>query len=129
MSFAGEDRDYVRSVAHELKKKKVRVFYDEFEEVKLWGKNLYTHLDEVYRAKAKYCVIFLSEHYKTKAWTNHERESAQARAFEENVEYILPVKLGDVEIPGIRPTVGYLDGRKITPTQISELIYRKIYGF
>jgi len=40
LSFAGEDRGYVRSVAEGLKAKGVSVFYDEFEEVALWGENL-----------------------------------------------------------------------------------------
>ena len=129
LSFAGEDRDYVRSTALELRKKRVRIFYDEFEEVNLWGKDLYSHLDDIYRKKAKYCVIFLSEHYKNKAWTNHERESAQARAFEENEEYILPVMISKVEIPGVRSTVGYIDAEKYSSEQLAELIYKKIHGF
>jgi hypothetical protein len=31
----------------------------------------------------------------------------------ENREYILPVRLDDTEIPGISPTVGYLDFQKV----------------
>jgi hypothetical protein len=45
LSFAGEDRNYVSEVAEELTKKEVRVFYDKYEEVDLWGKELYEHLD------------------------------------------------------------------------------------
>ena len=40
LSFAGEDREYVEQVALFLKKKNIAVFYDYFEEVDLWGKNL-----------------------------------------------------------------------------------------
>src|SRR5262245_39904870 len=43
LSFAGEDRDYVKRVAEELHRRQVRVFYDQFEISHLWGKNLYTH--------------------------------------------------------------------------------------
>jgi hypothetical protein len=68
----------------------------------LFGKNLYTHLSDVYQNQARYCVMFLSKHYAKKAWTNHEREAAQARAFREHEEYILPVRLDDTEIPGMR---------------------------
>ena len=80
LSFAGEDRDYVRRVASELKRKGVRVFYDEYEEVDLWGKDLYVHLDDIYKNAARYCVLFVSQHYAKKLWTNHERRSAQERA-------------------------------------------------
>jgi hypothetical protein len=31
----------------------------------------------------------------------------------ENREYILPVRLDDTEIPGLTPTIGYLDFYKI----------------
>ena len=44
LSFAGEDREYVDFIANELKAKGVRVFYDKFETVKLWGKDLYQYL-------------------------------------------------------------------------------------
>jgi hypothetical protein len=126
LSFAGEDRDYVDKVATMLQNKDIQVFYDKFEEAELWGKNLYTYLDNIYRNSAKYCVIFISEHYARKLWTNHERESAQARAFQENQEFILPVRLDDTQIPGILPTVYYVDGNKISPAGLVELIIKKL---
>ena len=72
--------------------------------------------------------MFLSEYYAQKVWTNHERESAQARAFEENREYILPVRLDDTEIPGILPTVGYLDLRSMTIEQVYQVLVEKLSG-
>ncbi|MBW3661186.1 MAG: TIR domain-containing protein [Gemmatimonadetes bacterium] len=59
LSFAGEDRDYVDGVAALLKKDRLRVFYDRYEQVELWGKDLYQHLDTVYRQRAQYCVVFI----------------------------------------------------------------------
>ena len=44
LSFAGEDRVYVQDIAKKLKAKGIKVFYDEFEEAKLWGKDLYQYL-------------------------------------------------------------------------------------
>jgi hypothetical protein len=70
--------------------------------------------------------MLLSQHYRDKLWTNHERQSAQARAFSENQEYILPVKLDDTEIPGIRGTVGYVDGRKVGPAEVAIMITQKL---
>jgi len=126
LSFAGEDREYVEKVAAYLKDKGINVFYDDYEKVKLWGKDLYVHLDEVYRKKAKYCVMFLSRAYASKVWTNHERSSAQARAFQEKNEYILPARFDDTEIPGIKPTVGYIDLKQYTPEKFGELVIEKI---
>ena len=126
LSFAGEDRDYVEQVAQYLGKSGVRVFYDKAEQINLWGKDLYVHLDEVYRAKARYCIMFISKSYKEKLWTNHERESAQARAFEEKGEYILPARFDDTEIPGIRPTIGYINLRLLSPQKFGQIILKKI---
>ena len=116
LSFAGEDRTFVEQVEKHLTAAGVKVFYDRNEEVDLWGKDLYTHLDSIYRQRARYCVMFISQAYARKVWTNHERESAQARAFSENAEYILPARFDDTEIPGVRPTTGYIDLRNILLT-------------
>lgn len=126
LSFAGEEREYVEKVAEFLQSQGIRVFYDRFEDTTLWGKDLFVHLDEIYRKKARYCVMFLSKDYASKVWTKHERESAQARALDEKSEYILPARFDDTEIPGIRPTIGYIDLRKKSPEEFASLILRKL---
>ena len=112
LSFAGEDRKYAEQLARLLIRQEITVFYDEYERSALWGQDLYQYLSEVYQKKAKYCVIFVSEHYVRKRWTNVECRAALARAFKENSPYILPIKLDDAEIPGILPTVGYMSWHK-----------------
>lgn len=125
-SFAGEDRDYVDQVAYYIRHRGISVFYDNYNRVELWGKDLYVHLDEIYRKESRYCVIFASAHYKKKLWTNHERKSAQARAFSEHSEYILPARFDDTEIPGIPPTIGYIDLRTLNPKEFAEMISEKV---
>lgn len=126
LSFAGEDRSYVRTVAESLRTHNIRIFYDEFELANIWGKNLYEYLDEIYRKKARYCIVFLSKNYSRKVWTTHERESAQARALMGSEEYILPARFDDTEIPGVKPTVAYIDLSKLTPEAFTEVILKKI---
>lgn len=126
LSFAGEDRKYVSKVADELLKLQISVFYDEYEEVNLWGKDLYQHLNGVYKDRCQYCVIFISKHYAEKLWTNHELKSAQARAFEENREYILPARFDNTEIVGLNNTVGYVECNKHTPTELAKKIFDKV---
>ncbi len=128
LSFAGEDRQYAKKLADLIDAGGYSVFYDEYELVKLWGENLYEHLSSVYKDQARYCVMFLSEHYARKLWANHERQSAQARAFEENQGYILPVRIDDTEIPGILPTVGYLDLRSMKIEEIYQALVYKLSG-
>ena len=126
LSFAGEDRQHAKALSDLLKAGGYWFFYDENELAQLWGKNLYDYLSSVYKDRARYCVMFLSQHYERKLWTNHERQMAQARAFQENREYILPVRLDDTEIPGIPPTVGYLDLRMMTIEEVYEVLVKKL---
>jgi len=127
LSFAGENRDYVEMVARGLRERDVRVFYDEDEKTKLWGKNLTEHFDRIYRKASRYCVMFISEHYARKPWTRHERRSALARALEEEEEeYILPARFDDTDLEGIPSTVSYLDLTEIAPATLVEHIAEKL---
>lgn len=129
MSFAGEDREVAASIAENLVMKGINVFYDEYEQANLWGKDLYVHLTKVYRDESKYCLMVISENYAKKQWTNHERKAAQARAFQENSEYILPLKLDDAEIEGVLGTTGYIDYRYTSLERVIDLITEKIIQY
>ena len=127
LSFAGERRDYVERVAARLRDLDVAVFYDEYETVALWGKDLYEHLSRVYTEYSRFCVLFASREYEEKVWTTHERRSAQARALQGiDANYILPARFDDTVIPGVRETIGYVDLRFCQPEKLAELIAQKI---
>ena len=126
ISFAGEDRDIAREIANSLAAQNIKVFFDEFEKEKLWGTNLYDHLSHVYTYAAKFCIILISENYSKKSWTNFERRNAQARAFRESREYILPVRLDKTELPGLPETVGYLSFDDTTVNEIVESVKLKL---
>lgn len=128
LSFAGEDRIYVKEIAKKLKAKGLKVFYDEFEEANLWGKDLYQYLHYIYKENAIFCIIFVSSNYIKKAWTKHELKAAQNRAFLENNEYILPLRLEkNIKLPGLTDTTGYIDIEGRTANQIVKLICEKVY--
>ncbi len=59
-------------------------------------------------------------------WTRHERRAALARAMAERVEYVLPARFDDTEIPGLNPVVGYLDLKEVSPKQLGEMILQKL---
>lgn len=126
LSFAGEQRDYVREVADHLAVHNIQVFYDEFEEAELWGKDLYEHLAEIYSRRARYCIIFASAEYAAKIWTGHERRLAQERALREKGEYILPARFDDTNIPGLNANVAYIDLARKSPAQIADLFLKKL---
>lgn len=126
LSFAGENREYVEQVAGFIEGRGVVVFYDRYEEVTSWGKNLQEHFDSIYRLQARYCVMFISKHYANNVWTREERRAAFARAMAERDEYVLPARFDDTEIPGLNPSVHYLSLNGVTPHQFGEKILQKL---
>jgi len=128
LSSAGEDRVYVTRLPNCFEEKGVRIFYDEFAIAETWGADLYVFLDEVYRKKSRFAAVFISQHYAAKRWTTHERQSIQARALNELGPYLLPVRLDDSDLPGLRPTIGYVDARRFKIEQLVDLIQKKLDG-
>lgn len=126
LSFAGEDRAYVQKVAKILADAGAKIFYDEFESVSLWGKDLVEHLQDIYQYQARYCVLFISQHYVSKPWPTHERRSAQARALVASEEYLLPARFDDTPVPGLPPTIGYIDLRSLTPEEFASRVLEKL---
>jgi hypothetical protein len=128
LSFAGEQRDYVELIAKELKKAGLKVFYDQDEDIvpKLWGRDLGEYLDYIYRQASRFCLMFISTDYAEKEWTRHERRSALARVIEEGGDYLLPARFDDTELPGLRPTTGYLDLREIAPNTLVQYVLKKL---
>ena len=125
LSFAGEDRDYVEQVAALLQASGIKVFYDKFETVQLWGKNLADHLGEIYGKRPRFVVMFVSKYYPHKGWPTHERQSAQARAIRENKIVLLPARFDNTEIPGLPVTTGYIDLRQTASAELAEMIKQK----
>ena len=126
ISYAGEDRAFAVQVARLLKTSKVNVFYDGFEKATLWGEDLLSYLTDLYKLRANYCLMFLSKNYARKLWTNHERKAAQSRAFRENRAYILPVRIDNTKIPGVRERIIYLKWKEEGAKGISQCAVEKL---
>lgn len=127
LSFAGEQRDYVGQVGRALERAGLSYFIDSREETRMWGKDLAAFLEELFRERARYCVMFLSQDYVRKAWPAWEGRAAMARSvMEEHREYVLPVRFDDAEFPGLRPSIKYLDARRLSPEEIADSIIEKV---
>ncbi|MGX4804359.1 toll/interleukin-1 receptor domain-containing protein [Bradyrhizobium guangdongense] len=126
LSFAGEDRKHAERLAAILSRNKVAVFYDNSFKADLWGKDLYQHLQAIYKEQSRYCVVFVSKSYLKKAWTKHELKQVQARAFGQDREYILPLRVDDAVLPGLNRTVGYIDLRTHSLDQVASLLLAKL---
>jgi hypothetical protein len=125
LSFAGEQREYVSRVATRLASRGIKVFYDEFYESQLWGKNLPGYFKEVYYSKSNFCIMFVSKEYVTKMWPEHERKYAIMRDIEEFGDYILPVVFDKVNVPGLDPGKKYLLAEEYEPEQIANFFIEK----
>jgi len=128
ISFAGEDRPVARNLATRLLARSYRVFYDEFHQADLWGEDLAQRLAAVYGEESRYCVIVVSENYAVKVWPRQELRSALAGALfaGDRDAYILPLRLDDTRLPGLLPTIGYLDLRNVGLDYVANLLYQKI---
>ena len=113
LSFAGEDREFVEEIASALKKTGVRLFLDSDQLAEMWGEDLVEYFDQVFRTRSRYALIFVSRFYGDRMWPRHERRSALARGLEDSRPYVLPIRLDDSALDGLRPTVGYLDARRL----------------
>lgn len=126
LSFAGEQREYVQRVAAGLEAAGVPYFFDERAAIAMWGEDLVVYLDRVYRQSSRFAVVFVSDAYAAKVWPRAEFRSALARAIEEKGPYILPVRFDDTELPGLLPTVSYLDARRMRPEEIVQSLLQKL---
>ncbi|WP_414463643.1 TIR domain-containing protein [Hyphomicrobium sp. DY-1] len=126
LSFAGEQRAYVREVARHLVARGVAVFYDEFEATNLWGKDGVEYFHKVFTKDARHAVMFISEAYVAKKWTRHERRSALSRAISADDEYLLPVRFDDTPLPGIPDTLQYLRAADFSPAALTVKICEKL---
>nr|QEO73577.1 hypothetical protein [uncultured bacterium] len=128
ISFAGEDRVIAEEIATKLLARRYSVFYDRFEQHKLWGEDLGGRLSDVYSEQSRYCVIVVSHNYANKVWTRLEFSSAVAGAIfgDSRDAYVLPLRLDDTKLSGLRPTVGYLDLRLLDVPEVVDLLVRKI---
>ena len=127
ISFAGEDRKTAKQLANALKKKGIKVFYDNDERSNLLGKDLFQYLYKIYNENALFFIPLISEHYIEKPWAVHELKAAQEREFNNNDdEYILPIIMDETKVPAIPTTKGYLDLRVLSVNRISTIIYEKV---
>ena len=126
LSFAGEQREYVEDVARALHARGVSVFYDNFERVSLWGRDLGEEFQRIYEHGSSKVVMFVSGEYVEKYWTRHERRSALSRHIRERKEYVLPVRFDGSDVPGLPSNTAYLWANEHPPVELATMIAEKL---
>ena len=123
LSFAGAQRGYVEQVAGALKARGVRCFYDDDEQIDLWGKYLAEELPAIYSERAAAAVVFISAEYAARDWTRLERRAALSRAVRERQEYVLPA---GSTTPRCWTDIATVDLRPRTPQEFAAMIAAKL---
>jgi hypothetical protein len=134
-SFAGEQRELVRSIAGAVEERlgQGTVFYDEWFEHYIAGSDADTRLQEIYGRKAELVVVSVSANYGGKPWTLAEHEAIRAlhmrlRASDDTKDTfrILPLRTGEGEVKGILFNNICPDVRQKPVAQTAELIVNRL---
>jgi hypothetical protein len=131
-SFAGEQRDLVRSIAEELERQlgATGVFLDEWFEHYLAGDNADLKLQKIYGEQCDLVVVCVSERYGGKPWTLAEHAAVRARQMkctnEKEKLGVLPIRVGDGDVEGILFNTIVPDVRGRTTRQAAELIIERL---
>jgi hypothetical protein len=126
ISYASEDKTIAKELAERMKLKQIRVFFDEFYKADLWGKSLSARFRESFGENTEFVLVLLSKHYAVKNWTDFEFSIARGEAKNRKEEFILPVRLDDTIMVGLRSDVCYLDYRKDGFDGIVEALMEKL---
>jgi hypothetical protein len=128
VSFAGEHRDYVEQTVRACEEFGLLVFYDRNMSNEWWGRNFIREQRTVYGSRTQYFVPFISTEYLAKPIPMDEFSSAMMTAVKEGDGYILPVLIGDVQVPPnlLHPHIHYLRAEDYTPNRLAEQLRAKV---
>lgn len=127
LSFPGEIREYVKSIALELERilGPNSYFYDDNYTAQLARPSLDTLLQDIYH-RSKMIVVFLSKAYQEKEWCGIEFRTIKEIIMERKYERVMFVKMDEGDIQGVLKTDGYIDGHRYSPQEIARFIQDRL---
>src|SRR3954462_4406401 len=134
-SFAGEQRELVRSIAEAVEERLGRgtVFYDDWFEYYIAGADADTRLQEIYGQKAELVIVSVSANYGGKPWTLAEHAAIRALYMQllaskekKDAFRILPLRTGEGDVKGILFNTICPDVRQKPLAQTTELILNRL---
>lgn len=128
LSFPGEKRGYVASVATELSASLGvdAVFYDSWYQAYLARPNLDLLLQDLYLKRAELIVVFLCKAYEHKDWPWIEWKAIRQLLKQRKDDSIMFIRFDGAEIPGSFPTDGFIDANSYTPREIATFILQRV---
>lgn len=128
LSFPGEHRTYVESVAKELGTRlgNNRVFYDNFFKSQLARPNTDTLLQDIYLKRSKLIVAFVGTAYSKKEWCGLELRAIRELIKNKKDEMVMFVRTDSGKVEGVFSTDGYIDATTHTPLEVSAFISERL---
>ncbi|MFD9735246.1 hypothetical protein [Umezawaea sp. NPDC059074] len=117
VSFAEEQVDYVERTVAAAKALALKVFYERDMDNAWWGRNFVVERRKVYGQLALHFVPFISAKYLAEPEPRDVFSHAVMRAVEIGDRYILPVLVGEVDVPRelVHRQIGVLRAEDCTP--------------
>jgi hypothetical protein len=128
VSFASEQREYVEQTVTATKDLGLKVFYDKDASYDWWGRNFIVEQRKIYGGSTLFVVPFISKEYLARPFPMDEFSSAMMKAVKQPNPYILPILVGEVDVPAemLHPHIGTLRVEDHTPVQLAERLKAKV---
>lgn len=128
LSFPGEHRKYVESVAKSLSFSlgPNRVFYDNFFKAQLARPNADTLLQDIYRKRSRLIVAFVGKAYSNKDWCGLELRAIHELVKTKKDTIVMYVRTDDGEVEGIFSTDGYIDADQHSAEEIAAFVAERL---
>jgi hypothetical protein len=124
ISFSGEDRAIARQIAESLRKRGVRVFFGEYAQSELWGRNLYEYLTKIYE-ESRLCIVIVSESYTNSEWASSELRNLIAHSRSRDSFTILPITVGGART-GLLSNVTSIDWSATDADAVAALVVERL---
>lgn len=119
LSYATADREMARSIAEELRRHGLQVWFDEYE-LKV-GDSLAEKIRDAI-SSSDYLIVLLSHHSVKSRWVRRELEAAFARELSTRDITLLPVLISDCDVPPFLAQRLLIDLREDYVTGIAKLV-------
>ncbi|MCX2947047.1 hypothetical protein [Lentzea sp. NEAU-D7] len=121
VSFAEEEREYVRRTVTAARALALKVFYEPDMTNAWWGRHYLFEKRKIYGQLALHFVPFISAGYFSRPSPRDDFAHAVVRAVERGDRYILPVLVGEVRVPEelLSPHIGVLHADLHTPEEVA----------
>jgi len=128
LSFPGERRDYIATVADEVKKRLGvgTVFYDKDFTAQLARPNLDTLLQRIYLSNSDLVVVFLCKDYERKEWCGLEWRAIRTIIKNKNDHAVMFMRFDKAEVSGALSVDGYVNLEEYSPIQAARMIVERV---